>query len=173
MGEAALVIVTALGGLVAFQHIVKGQGRAVGELGVLININGIGLHILGDLIAVAEDRNHLIFPVHGEEALVHQGEERTVGEVVALIGVQGPVGVVGQGQGLEVLGGGGGDFAVLGGQCAAVGHVFPVLRHAAAEAQGQTQGKQSCNDALHSAFPPQTMTAPWLPRSPLVTRWDQ
>ena len=142
LGEAPAVVKTVLGGQQCGANILGGEPAAVGKGGVG-DVEGVGLHVLGHAVVFAQLGLYLIFPVHGKQALVQQGEQRPVGKVRAKQGIHGDVRVVGEGQGLV------GDlvvtaavFRLVPGKAAAGGHIGFLAGSLAAAEQTQEQSTQ-------------------------------
>ena len=146
VGEAALVEVALLRRLIGGQNVVGRYPGPVGESGVVIHIKRIDRVVGIDPIPGAENGCGLITAVVGEEALIHQGEQHPVCDVVADQGVHGAIGEVGQAQGLQ--------FLVLEGQIlrllafhqhfAALGNKI-VIPHRGADTAGQGGTQQRRN----------------------------
>ena len=108
MGEAALVVVGGLGLLQALHHIQRGQLRAIGEGGPLQG-EYIGLQVLGDGEAFAQQGFYVIVTVRDKQALIEQGEDHPVVDVGTVVGVEALLGEIGQchigGGGMQAAGG--------------------------------------------------------------------
>ena len=101
--EAVLIVVVLHGLLIGRHHVRRSNSGAIGEGSALLQIEGPVPVIGGDFIAGAENGRHVLLAVHGEQALIHQRHQHTVGVVAAENRVQGPVRVVGQHQILGIL----------------------------------------------------------------------
>ena len=175
--EPALVVVIFPGLVVGRHHIIHGDGAAVGEVGVGIDVEGPGAVVRSDIVAVAQDGVGVGLAVHRKQTLVNQTHEHPVGVVTAEEGVHGPVGVIDQGQflvilfGLQIL-----RVLALHQQGIAGGHIAGVVdlpATAGKDAGDHSQRQKQRQKFFHNTASLQTMMAPWLPRSPPVTRWDQ
>ena len=176
--EAVFVVVVLLGLGIGGDHVLGGDFGTVGEGGVFIHVEGPVPAVGRNLVGAAEDGGHVLLIVHGEQRLVHQAHEHPVGIVGTEQRVHGAVRIVGQGQLLSIL------FlrhnvlrflafhqdGIAGGDVAGIVDGFGAAAH---QARQQGKGQQKGKQFFHHLTSLQVMTAPWEPRSPLVTRWDQ
>ena len=150
------------GGAEAGSHILCSDSSTVGEQSVA-DIEGVGLHIRGNIVAFAEHRADPVAPVQGEQALVQQRKQYPVSVAHAGIGIQSRLRIIQQGNLPAVIGGRCYHRMVGKPVCQAVagGHIDGLLFPAATQqAQRQSGAKKQRYELFHGRTSLQTMMAP-------------
>ena len=99
MAQAVAVHRAALCRLQTGRHILGRQRRAVGK-GGLRQLEAVGLSVGGAAVALAQHRLRPVLGGHRKQALVHQGDERPVGQPGAGVGVAAGLRLIGQAEAL-------------------------------------------------------------------------